>query len=224
MRCLTATGEELLAAGYVFLSQFMPELPPQVAINMLGRIETVEGLAEVQFLAPRLIGDSTPNTYSGNFGTGEFPLHTDLAHWATPPRFVVLRCLSGTNSVATSVLHSQDAVRSVGSEGMRMALVQPRRPLRNGKHLLRLLERPDAAEAERIRWDPVFLKPANGFAEAVLAAMRDTLHRSQPLQFLLREPGDTLLLDNWRVLHGRSAVSAEGLQRVIARAYLEMVH
>lgn len=220
----TAMRKELAAAGYVFLSKFMPDLPPHVAISRLGHIGTVEGLAAVQHPKPRLTDNSTPNTYSGNFGAGAFPLHTDLAHWAIPPRFVALRCISGTLAVATAILDSREVVRSVGGERLRMALVQPRRPLKYGKHLLRLLEKPAAAESERLRWDPLFLKPANGFAAAVLEATRDTIHCSQPRRFLLSEPGDTLLFDNWRVLHGRSPVPAEALQREIARAYLESVH
>jgi len=224
MSRLTTTGEQLAADGYVFLPEFMPELPPRVAVSLLGCIDVVDGLAEFQLLTPRPLTASTPNTYSGNFGTGEFPLHTDLAHWATPPRYVVLRCLSGTSSVTTSVVDSLGVVQFVGREALRMAIVQPRRPLRNGKHLLRLLEKPAAAEIDRIRWDTTFLKPTNAFAAATFAGVRDALLHSRPVQFLLREPGDTLVLDNWRVLHGRSPVSSDGLQRVLARAYLEAVH
>lgn len=224
MNCRISIGEQLATDGHVFLPQFVPELPPLNAVSLLGCIDTVEGLAKVQLLTPRLITASTPNTYSGNFGTGEFPLHTDLAHWAVPPRYIALRCLSGTNTVSTSVLDSLGVVQTVGSETMRMAIVQPRRPLRNGKHLLRLLERPAGVHSDRIRWDTIFLKPSNAFAAATVTSISVALHHAQPVQFILRKPGDTLVLDNWRVLHGRSSVSADEFQRVIARAYLEVVH
>lgn len=224
MGCPTTTREQLVAEGYVFLPQFVPELPPRAAVDLLGCIDAVEGLADIQLLTPRTDTASPPNTYSGNFGTGEFPLHTDLAHWAVPPRYIALRCLTGTSSVTTSVLDSLGVVQSVGKEALRMAIVQPRRPLRNGKHLLRLLEKPDAANSDRIRWDAIFLKPSNAFAAATVADVREAILDAQPVQFVLREPGDTLVLDNWRVFHGRSPVSADELQRVVARAYLEVVH
>lgn len=220
----TTAREELAAGGYVFLPRFAPELPPRVALGLLGCIDAVEGFSEVQLLTPRTDTSSTPNTYSGNFGTGEFPLHTDLAHWAVPPRYIALRCLSGTNAVTTSVLDSREVVQSVGWEALRMTIVQPRRPLRNGKHLLRLLEKEIAANSERIRWDSIFLKPANSFAAGTVAAVHDALNHAQPMQFLLRDPGDTLVLDNWRVFHGRSPVSSDEFQRVVARAYLEAVY
>lgn len=224
MSRLATTREQLSAEGYVFLPQFVPELPPRVAFNLLGSIDPVEGLAEIQVLTPQTETASPPNTYSGNFGIGEFPLHTDLAHWAVPPRYIVLRCLSGTKSVTTSVLDSLGVVQAVGREALRMAIVQPRRPLKNGKHLLRLLEQPVNANSYRIRWDTIFLKPSNEFATATMAGVHDALCHAQPVQFILRDPGDTLMLDNWRVFHGRSPVSSGELQREIARAYLGVVY
>lgn len=86
-------------------------------------IDPVEGLAEIQALTPQTETASPPNTSSGNFGIGEFPLHTDLAHWAVPPRYIVLRRLSGTKSVTTSVLDSLGVVQAVGREALRMAIV-----------------------------------------------------------------------------------------------------
>lgn len=223
MSRLATTREQLSAEGYVFLPKFAPELPPRVAFSWLGSIDSVEGLAEIQVLTPQTETASTPNTYSGNFGTSEFPLHTDLAHWAVPPRYIALRCLSGTKSVTTSVLDSLGVVQAVGRETLRMAIVQPRRPLKNGKHLLRLLEKPINVNSDRIRWDTIFLKPSNEFAAATVAGVRDALRHAQPVQFTLRDPGDTLVLDNWRVFHGRSPVSSDELQREIARAYLGVV-
>jgi len=40
------------------------------------------------------------------------------------------------------------------------------------------------------------------------------------IRVTLTSPGDTLVIDNWRMLHGRSAVPRDGLQRHVERAYL----
>lgn len=45
-------------------------------------------------LVAKDLGCSGPNTYSGLFGLEEFPLHTDLAHWHSPPRYILLRVLT----------------------------------------------------------------------------------------------------------------------------------
>lgn len=224
MRRASTLSKRVAADGYAFLPQFRPELPSPTAFGLLGRIDVVEGLNAVHTLIPRPISGSTPNTYSGNFGTGEFPLHTDLAHWAIPPRYIALRCISGSASVGTRLLDQGAVVNKVGNSRLHMALVQPRRPLRNGRQLLRLLERTESAEGDRIRWDSVFLKPTNGFAASVVAEVCDVLANARRLQVVLREPGDTLLLDNWRFLHGRSPVSGDEPTRVVHRAYLEMLH
>jgi alpha-ketoglutarate-dependent taurine dioxygenase len=36
----------------------------------------------------------------------------------------------------------------------------------------------------------------------------------------LSQPGDTLIIDNWRMLHGRSAVQQSEKDRLLERAYL----
>ena len=224
MRVASTPREQVAAEGYAFLPQFRPDLPSTRALGLLGQIDVVEGIRAVQTLTPHQVSDSTPNTYSGNFGTGEFPLHTDLAHWAIPPRYIALRCVSGSASVGTMLLDGSALVKKVGNSRLRMALVQPRRPFRYGRQLLRLLERTDSAEMERVRWDSIFLKPTNTFAAAVVVEVHDVLVHSRKHQVVLREPGDTLLLDNWRLLHGRTPVSGDGHTRIVDRAYLEMLH
>src|SRR5881396_827254 len=56
------------------------------------------GIPTVQTLRPRLVDESLTNQYSGRYGLGEFPLHTDLAHWARPPRYFLLRCRVGSRA------------------------------------------------------------------------------------------------------------------------------
>jgi len=224
MRRDVLPGEQIAARGYAFFPRLRPELPSATVFAMLGSIDAVEGFGEIQILAPHQAAESTPNTYSGNFGTGEFPLHTDLAHWAIPPRYVVLRCISGSKSVSTRILDGSTLVKQLGKVRLRRTLVQPRRPLRNGRQLLRLLERVDSADLERLRWDSIFLIPSNAFAASVVAEVRDVLACAEPLEISLEERGDTLVLDNWRLLHGRSPITEGGLTRLLNRGYLEVLH
>lgn len=74
MRVASTPREQVAADGYAFLPQFWPELPSTIALGLLGQIDIVDGIRAVQTLTPHQVSDSTPNTYSGNFGTGEFPL------------------------------------------------------------------------------------------------------------------------------------------------------
>src|SRR5436190_12177740 len=126
--------------GFAVIPDHAVGQPSRQAMARFGRILTLPGLAEVQVLEPREKARATPNTYSGNFGCGEFPLHTDLAHWSVPPRYLLLRCVVGADGVATRLLDGNDVIARVGRAALRRALVQPRRPLAGCRALLRLLD------------------------------------------------------------------------------------
>lgn len=214
-------ADEVATQGWALLREFEPSLPTSKAFVCLGEIDRVEGLNEVQTLRPREINTAPPNTYSGNFGKGEFPLHTDLAHWAVPPRFLALRCIRGSSDVPTRILDSREVVLSIGQSTLRRALVQPRRPLRNGKQLLRLLEQVEALGQPMFRWDSIYLRPATLSGERVFFLINDYLSVAKTIDVTLLVPGDTLVIDNWRMLHGRAATPENALDRHIERTYLK---
>ncbi len=223
MNALTSISGAIDVQGYVFVREFEPEMGSFDAISQFGQIETVEGLNPLQTLIPRHRAEAPPNTYSGNFGTDEFPLHTDLAHWAIPPRYLVLRCQQGSDSVATRVIDGRELVMHEGITTLERILVQPRRPMRNGKHLLQLLQRIDPSDGWRLRWDSIYLRPATIISEGLFAHVLLFLSRSVTTDLILRHRGDTLIIDNWRCLHGRTKTPENARTRFINRAYLRTI-
>jgi L-asparagine oxygenase len=211
--------ERVADQGFAFLANFRPKESSQRALARLGTLLGVPEFGEVQTLRPKRPKASTPNTYSGNFGHGVFPLHTDLAHWSRPPRYLALRCLSGSDDVATLVLNGDDLVAKIGPVTMRRALVQPRRPLAGMRVLLRLRECGDDKEP-LIRWDALFLRPATPSSRETFQEIEAYLCTAKPTTIVLLKRGDTLLLDNWRMLHGRARVPKIARDRHIERAYL----
>ena len=206
--------------GYAFLPSFHPTLSPNAAASALGIPELVDGLRLVQELLPTKPDLTTPNTYSGNFGLDSFPLHTDLANWAKPPRYLMLRCAIGDPDIDTKVIDGLSLVESLGSSTLARCLARPRRPMKGALQLLPVWQRTTEAHKQLLRWDSVYLQPTNEYARAVFATITDWLSLSQPKTHVLLNKGDTLLLDNWRVLHGRSAVSNSTSSRKIHRLYL----
>src|SRR5579871_6269045 len=91
--------QEIISSGYVYLPSFLPQKSAEEVAQLLGTVFRTSELAPVQQLTPKLMSEAGPNTYSGIYGIGEFPLHTDLAHWREPPRYLILRCLVGCNAV-----------------------------------------------------------------------------------------------------------------------------
>ena len=76
--------------GFVVQKGLGPGLSTMEVAQGLGTTMNVEeilpaaGIAMVQSLRPRDTTHATKNHYSGHFGLGSFPLHTDLAHWGFP--------------------------------------------------------------------------------------------------------------------------------------------
>jgi L-asparagine oxygenase len=216
-----SVANQVAAKGYALIRNYCPEESTIETCSRLGIVDSVEGLDTIQRLVPREFTEAPPNTYSGNFGTLDFPLHTDLAHWSTPPRYFALRCRYGASTVATRLFDAECVIREFGTESLRRALVQPRRPMRNGKQLLRLLERVDGLGLNRIRWDSVYLKPASKYAEGICSRVKHYLDASASEEITLMESGDTLIVDNWRALHGRTSANHDDARdRCIERVFL----
>ena len=201
----------------------MPESTTLAALSCIGAIESVDGLNVLQTLIPRRTTEAPPNTYSGNFGTNAFPLHTDLAHWAIPPRYLALRCINGQESVATRILDSQHVVNNFGIDVLRNVLVQPRRPLTNGKQLLNLLDRAALTRQLRFRWDQLYLVPATRQSKLMFERVGEFLIDSKPEELVLKASGDTIVIDNWRCLHGRAAIPGIAQTRHVDRAYMSSI-
>ncbi len=69
----------------MFLEEFEPGLPTKNVVATFGKAAELRGGTGVHAIYPRPLAECPPNTYSGIYGLGEFPAHTDFAHWYTPP-------------------------------------------------------------------------------------------------------------------------------------------
>lgn len=192
-----------------------PEESTDIIARTLGMLERNPRLGRVQQLRPRATSQSTPNLYSGNFGLEAFPLHTDLAHWFLPPRYVLLRCVVGHRSVRTLLLSLKAVTDRVPLITLRRARFRIRRPMGDRFQFLSLVQK---TSTENIfRWDNLFLIPDNKEAEQFSNLMR--VEFEETTEISMERPGDTLILDNWRTLHGRSAIKSDAVCRRIDRAY-----
>lgn len=203
--------------GFVNLGVLNPELDTLTVANKIGTIIKIQGLSEGQRLAPRAKGDFPKNTYSGNYGTDEFPLHTDLAHWYQPPRYFLLRCLVPDPKVSTFIFNFQAALSGLAPVTISRALFKPRRKVENRQFLLRLKRK------EIFRWDCLYLVPDNTEAEEVSLHL-NSLEKNQFHSIKLKDKGQVVLIDNWKVLHGRGSILESSNARLIERVYLSEVN
>jgi alpha-ketoglutarate-dependent taurine dioxygenase len=142
-------------------------------------------------------------------------MHFDGVHLRIPPRLVVLFCVQNTEERPTLVVSWQNVVN--GFSDVR-ALEREVFWLRNGRYSFMdsILDR----DRQFVRLDPGCMIPATRGAGDV---MRDTLRFAQqakPDQICLH-PGEVLILDNWRVMHGRGLPRCEG-ERTLLRLQLDL--
>jgi L-asparagine oxygenase len=214
---------QLENVGYAFLSAFRPSVSTNEIVTSLGIALTLGASSTVHQLMPKSKARSTPNTYSGIFGRDQLPLHTDLAHWRFPPRVLMLRCVKGFEAVPTLLLDGAKIIDDTNRGIFSRTLVRPRRPVEGSLPLLRLYDRQQGDQG-LLRWDEVFICPASPAGEIGVRKFTECLIQSTLVKVSLAKSGDTLVIDNWRMLHGRSTVPADCQGRVVERAYLEKLH
>lgn len=215
---LTSTLE---ADGYAFLPRYAGDDDATSVAAAIGEPIGHWGGTVVQRLVPREV--STPNTYSGLFGLGRFPFHTDLAHWRLPPRYLVLRCVRGYADIPTLLLDGRSLVDAVSLDILRRSVVRPRRPRSGEMRLLRLWQSGNGGE-DLLRWDEVFLKPASRIGAFAFGRIREELQTVAPMEVAMVDAGDTLVIDNWRMLHSRPPVTPGREDRCLDRVYLGRLH
>jgi len=183
----------------------------------IGNVFKVPTMPLIQTLTPRLIESEPDNTYSGNFGINEFPYHTDLAHWYVPPRYLLLRSVVPVTDVETKLIDSKDICDGIATCVLSRAHFKPRKKLDRTANLLKI------KQGGIFRWDSIFIEPANSIAKELRQAIQINLRNAKYMSLYLAEKGDSLLIDNWRMLHGRSIVSKKSMDRKIERVYFEEV-
>jgi L-asparagine oxygenase len=219
---MKGVGSEVDRSGYAILRRYKPPIAGSTVPNELG-VRYDGELMRTHCLSPTAKSHAPPNTYSGQHGLGRFPLHTDLAHFREPPRYFVLRAIVGAADVITQLIDARRIIDALGSSCLARAVMRPRRP-RNGAQSLLTLFDPRRGNSGMIRWDDTFIVPATDSAQVVVTLVREQLERERPLALSLSHPGDTLIVDNWRMLHGRSVVSTASLGRIVERTYLRTLN
>ena len=149
-------------------------------------------------LSPRSQGEAHPKSLSAIHGAGVFPLHTDGAHLAKPPRFILLACQAAGSSPVPTVLARYDSLglaeRTACNLSAAPFLVS------NGR---RSFYATICGEREMcVRYDRGCMRPASPQSAELAVLFEDAL-RHAPVHTHHWVAGDILVVDNWRVLHGR---------------------
>ena len=214
--------EQIQTNGFVFLKGDGIFNLTEDAAKGIGDIVKIAGISKVQTLHPTERSHSTKNVYSGNYGLGRFPLHTDLAHWYKPPHYLMLKCISPTTEVYTSLIRAADVFNGLKLSILKRALFQPRRRIEGRLPLFRFYQ--EVSGQVIYRWDSLFLNAANAEAEVVSERIKSIDINNNHEKFYMKNIGDILIINNWTIFHGRSEVPPLDKKRVIDRVYLSEIY
>ncbi|WP_407669772.1 TauD/TfdA dioxygenase family protein [Paraburkholderia nodosa] len=218
MTALRAADKRILAEqGWLFLNDPAWAGDINGVAELLGTPVSGPGTPVVQSLRPRTEAAARPNTTSSLYGRGEFPLHTDMAHWPLPPRYLVMRASVVAGSVPTLLVDSRklelDATTRDEWARALWRVSRVREP-----YLCSMFFQ--HGRKSGIRWDVCTMSPRGQLALKVAAeaeASLGSLLAQQPITINWRSTDEILILDNWRVLHARPAVSPSASDRTIQR-------
>lgn len=156
------------------------------------------------------------NTASHVYGRGCFPLHTDLAYASEPPRYLLLRSHFGASGAATCVLDPFVAIGTAWLELIKRGTWRISTGTSTRAGTMRL-----PGTQLGFRWDPHLMRPLNRFAVVASSEILPALQSSTiSYKHTWQRAQQVLLIDNWRVLHGRAEV-AQKEWRCMERIYLK---
>jgi hypothetical protein len=166
----------------------------------------------IQPLAPE---HAHPRSLSARYGLDALPFHTELSHRPRPCRYVLLGCLHPGSPAAATMLLDWG---TLGFSHDELAFLEETPVLvRTGRRSFysTIL----ACGGAFLRYDPGCLEPVDDRGRRAMKLIHDRVAAAPFDDHHWRE-GDILIIDNWRVLHGRSP-SNHGSGRRLARVLID---
>jgi alpha-ketoglutarate-dependent taurine dioxygenase len=207
---------DLVAHGWTLLRNCSPEdfLP---LANDLG-IPVLPGHRQplITRLTPRPSEDARPRSLSARYAQGAIPLHTDNAHWRIPPRYVLLRLAEGSASRRPTLLLD---FHKAAFDAAELKILRRHVWLVNGgrgRFLTSIVTDQLVRGASVVRYDPNCMRPALDSFMTSYSVLKAALIPASALA-VEWQPAVTLVIDNWRVLHGRGDAPVRDEARVLER-------
>jgi hypothetical protein len=197
---------------------------PGSIVRELGRIGDCLGTRVAgragsfeEVIQPRAVDDAHPRSLSSRYGLGALPFHTELSHRTRPCRYLLLGCIDpGSSATATMLLDWRNLKFSLQELDLLEATPVLVRTGRRSFYSTIL-----APGGVFFRYDPACLEALDdrGLSALRLVEARIDGAASEAEAHHWRQ-GDILIIDNWRVLHGRGP-SDHGSGRRLARILID---
>jgi hypothetical protein len=172
----------------------------------------------IRSLIPRLASESTVQTLSAKYGTGRFPLHTDTAFWPVPCRYLVFRAV-GDIRRATTILSFARLLETFGTKfrGLAERSIWLARTPGRAFYCSMIFK---VGQKSCWRYDSQCMFPVNNAASEVADILNLGMSGIGETDLEWSE-GIAVVMDNWKVLHGRGPMPFGEQRRILERIYVE---
>ena len=188
--------------GWVVIDEYSGELLNLIE-NICSKLELDISFHNYKKLIPKDKNEVEHFSLSSAYGLDDFPLHTDGAEYKTPPRFLVLRALS--NSPTGTCIADANSICDSNIRSSKWSV-----KTKDGIVKTKLYEQHPKYNIEYIRFNRLSMKCDEGEKLDVYTTI-DNLTISS----ILWTKNKTIIIDNWRVLHGRHTLIEEDYEKRI---------
>jgi hypothetical protein len=164
-------------------------------------------------ISPQTELEANPNTLSGRYGFGPFPMHTDTAYWRQPARLLLLRCVNPGSANRHTTLIDTIGWRLTEKE-KRLFCNEPWKTSGRRGFLCTVTE--NIKGKFYYRFDKDCMSPITRGAHEVQKIIQGKIEDAKIIEIKWRS-GDLLIIDNWRCLHGRAPVVLPDPDRELER-------
>jgi len=156
-------------------------------------------------IVPRDEQSAQSRSLSKLHGLSTLPMHIDTAHYLRPARLLIIGCVKpGLSKTTTRLLDTRKL--EFTSDELALLISAPML-VRSGKRSFysTILGR----DRSYFRYDPGCVEPVDKRGEEALAIMGLAISRSKVEDYEWYS-GDILVIDNWRMFHGRTQAATDG--------------
>lgn len=161
-----------------------------------------------------LLGAPRPDGYSSRefatvYGDGAIPFHTDCPYQNPPPRYAVLRLRSDAWSERATLF--VDFAAATLSPTTRMLLEREPWYVEDGlspRRLTHVLRQDPESGRDILGWDTNCMTPYFR-RRAAAATIIDEIMNTTSVRTVQWRPGQTVVFDNWRLLHALAAAPSD---------------
>ncbi len=211
--CITQASAVLRSQGWVTLGPESRDIPMLTLASSFGHPIPSPTGELIRKLVPKERSEAIPGTLSGKYGKAALPMHTDTAFWPQPARYLVMRVTGDTRRPTILASINPELTSDFGPDVATSVWL-----IRGGGAIYGSMQFSAAGE-KGIRCDLETMSPANRSAATIHSRLREWLVELPRSEINWKTVG-TLVIDNWKMLHGRGPEPEREGNRVLERIYL----